>query len=57
MLALDEPDLHARLSARGLERARLFSWREAGARTLAIYRDLAAAAGAPARRTNSEAVT
>lgn len=57
MLALDEPDLHARHAERGLERARLFSWREAGARTLAIYRELAGASGAPVRGPDAEAVT
>jgi len=41
MLALDEPALRARMSARGRDRARLFSWRSAAVRTRAVYRELA----------------
>ncbi len=38
--ALTDPDLHARLAARGLERAKLFSW-ETTARTIAaVYREV-----------------
>ena len=41
MLALEDPALRADLVARGLVRAREFSWRAAAARTLVLYRALA----------------
>lgn len=37
-----DPELRARLTARGHERAALFSWREAALRTADVYRRVAA---------------
>ncbi|MBN1428935.1 MAG: glycosyltransferase family 4 protein [Anaerolineae bacterium] len=44
---LTNTDLASRLRRRGLERARLFSWREAARRTLAVYHHVLALHSAP----------
>lgn len=35
---LTDDDLHAELSEKGLQRARVFSWQRAAQRTLEVYR-------------------
>ena len=44
---IDDPGLRARLRARGLERARVFSWSETARSTLRIYEQVAAAGKKP----------
>jgi len=39
---IDDDELCAELGQRGIERARLFSWRRCAEQTLAVYRQVAA---------------
>jgi glycosyltransferase involved in cell wall biosynthesis len=46
---LADPDLHAELSQKSLQRARIFSWERAALRTLDVYRKTADAPRSAAR--------
>jgi glycosyltransferase involved in cell wall biosynthesis len=50
---LTDDHLHAELSAKGIQRARVFSWDKAARRTLEVYRRVAAAASVPASQAAS----